>query len=153
MFQTVTRDELSDLVGTERPPSAWLRVDQDRIDRFADATGDRQFIHTDPERAAKTPFGATIAHGFLTLSLLPLLLEEVTVAPEGTVMGINYGLNKLRFLQPVVVDSEVRAHARLLDLTDKGTGRILLTTEVTVEIRDEEKPALIAETLTLFILG
>jgi len=150
---TVSREELNEKIGLPSEPSAWMRIDQDRIDRFADATGDHQFIHVDPERAAQTPFGGTIAHGFLTLSLLPRLLEEITVKPEGVVMGINYGLNKLRFLQPVLAGSEIRARSRILHVTEKGSRRLLLTGEVTVEIRGQEKPALVAETLTLFVLG
>lgn len=153
MPQSVPKDELLRMAGTESPPSAWLAIDQERIDLFADATGDHQFIHVDPERAAQTPFGTTIAHGFLTLSLLSTLLAETALMPEGTVMGINYGLNKVRFLQPVKVGSEVRARSRLLGVTEKGRRRLLLTAEVTIEIRGQEKPALIAEVLSLYVIG
>jgi acyl dehydratase len=153
MPKWVPKDELLRMAGAESPPSAWLTIDQDRIDIFAEATGDHQFIHVDPERAAQTPFGSTIAHGFLTLSLLSTLLAETALMPEGTVMGINYGLDRLRFLQPVTVGSEVRARSKLLDVVEKGRRRLLLTAEVTVEIRGQEKPALIAEALSLFVIG
>lgn len=146
-------EDLERSVGTTSEPSAWLRVDQERIDRFADATGDHQWIHVDAERAAATPFGGTIAHGFLTLSLLPHLLEEITLMPDDTVMGINYGLDKVRFLQPVAVGAEVRARTVTREITSKGGGRILVAGEATVEIRGREKPALVAETLTLFVRG
>jgi acyl dehydratase len=153
MPRRVSRDELARSTGSPSEPSAWLRIDQDRIDAFADATGDRQWIHVDPARATATPFGATIAHGFLTLSLLPHLLEEITPLPEGTVMGINYGLDRVRFLQPVTVGSEVRARAITRAVTEKEPGRVLVSAEVTVEIRGLEKPALVAETLTLFVVA
>ena len=149
----VSKNALIAMSGETLPPSAWLSVEQGRIDLFADATDDHQFIHVDPKRAAETPFGGTIAHGFLSLSLLPHLLAEVSPVPEGTLMGINYGLNKVRFLQPVQVGSELRALARITDVREKGDQRLLVTTEVTVEIRGEEKPALIAEMLTMFVIG
>lgn len=132
-------------VGTVRT-SDWVRVDQAMIDAFAGATGDRQFIHIDPERAAQTPFGGTIAHGFLTLSLMPLLAEKtegLTIADAR--MGVNYGGNRVRFLTPVRSGKRVRGHFRLLDLTEKRPGQWQQTTEFTVEIEGEGKPALIAE--------
>ena len=149
----VPKESLLAMAGRELGPSSWLEIDQDRIDRFAEATLDRQFIHVDPERAAKTPFGGTIAHGFLSLSLLPHLSEEQAVAPEGTTMAINYGLNKVRFLQPVKAGSEVRAHSTTLSAVEKGAGRVLITSAVSVEIRGEEKPALVAETLAMFVVA
>jgi acyl dehydratase len=153
MPRRVPLDDLLQSAGATSEPSAWLRVDQERIDGFAAATDDAQWIHVDPERAAKTPFGSTIAHGFLTLSLLPHLLAEITVMPEITVMAINYGLDKVRFLQPVTVGSEVRARATTRRVTPKGAGRILVAAEVTVEIRGQERPALVAEALTMFVLA
>jgi len=153
MATTLTLDELRERIGIDREPTAWIRIDQGRIDRFADATGDHQLIHVDPDRAAATPFGSTIAHGYLTLSLLPHLVAESALLPTGTVMGINYGLNRVRFLQPVPVDSEVRARSRLLDVREKGSGRVLLTSEVAVEIRGQERPALLAETLAMFVVA
>lgn len=132
-------------VGTVRT-SDWVRVDQAMIDAFAAATGDRQFIHIDPERAAKTPFGGTIAHGFLTLSLMPLLAERTEgLDIADAKMGVNYGGNRVRFLTPVRSGSRVRGHFKLLDLTEKRPGQWQQTTEFTVEIEGEEKPALIAE--------
>lgn len=151
MPQVVTKDELLRMPGQELEPSEWFEVDQERIDRFAEATEDRQFIHVDPERAAKTSFGGTVAHGFLTLSLLPKLMEDVFVVPEGTVMAVNYGLNRLRFLQPVRSGSRVRAFSKITDVVEKDGGRVLVTAEITVAIEGERKPALIAETLALFV--
>lgn len=148
----VSVDALPEYVGKDLGPSDWFLVDQDRIDQFADATADHQFIHTDPDRAKETPFGATIAHGYLTLSLLPKLTRDLGIMPENMKMGLNYGLNKVRFLQPVKVDSELRARVTLRKVSEKGPGQILLAFDVAVEIRGEEKPALIAETLALCVL-
>jgi acyl dehydratase len=150
--QAVPLDRLSDFIGRRRVSEEWFRVTQQRVDQFADATLDHQFIHVDPGRASRTPFGGTVAHGFLTLSLLPRLMEPIQVLPENTVLGINYGLNRVRFPNPVPVDSEIRAAATLLEIADSAPGRITLTTEVTVEIRGQDKPALAAETLTMFLL-
>ncbi|HCB76200.1 MAG TPA: nodulation protein NodN [Sphingomonas bacterium] len=126
--------------------SDWVRVDQAMIDAFAEATGDRQFIHIDPERAAETPFGGTIAHGFLTLSLMPLLAERTEgLEIADAKMGVNYGGNRVRFLTPVRSGKRVRGRFKLLDLTEKRPGQWQQTTEFTVEIEGEEKPALIAE--------
>ncbi len=147
----VTREELLGMAGWKAPPSEWLEIDQSRIDAFADATEDHQFIHIDPERAAQTPFGGTIAHGFLTLSLLPRLLRDVSVVPADTVMAVNYGLDKLRFLQPVRAGSRVRVHMRITGVREKERARIVVKTEVEVEIEGEDKPALVAETLALYV--
>ena len=138
-------DELAQRVGTTRV-SQWVEVTQEMIDRFAQATGDHQFIHVDPEAAKATPFGGTIAHGFLTLSLMPMLAgltDEPAV--EGVKMGVNYGGNKVRFLTPVPSGARVRGHFKLLSLTEKRPGQWQRTMEFTVEIEGEEKPALIAE--------
>ncbi len=145
--------ELQSRVGEEVGASDWFTVDQALIDAFADATLDHQYIHVDPERAAETPWGTTIAHGYLTLSLLPHLMSGVRLAPENTVMAINYGSDKIRFLQAVPVGSEIRARVTLADVTDKGEGRYLVRTTVTVDIKGEERPALIAETLSLFFVA
>jgi acyl dehydratase len=145
--------ELQSRVGEEVGASDWFTVDQARIDAFADATLDHQYIHVDPERAAETPWGTTIAHGYLTLSLLPHLMSGVRLAPENTVMAINYGSDKIRFLQAVPVGSEIRARVTLADVTDKGEGRYLVRTTVTVDIKGEDRPALIAETLSLFFVA
>ena len=114
--------ELSQYVGKELGCSEWLTIDQQRINLFAEATGDFQFIHVDPIKAAKTPFGSTIAHGFLTLSLIPKLMENILVLPEGLKMVVNYGLDSVRFIQPVKVDSKVRLKVDLADATEKNPG-------------------------------
>lgn len=141
--------ELSQYVGKELGRSAWLKIDQQRINLFAEATGDFQFIHIDPEKAAKTPFGSTIAHGFLTLSLIPKLIEDILVLPEGLKMVVNYGLDSVRFIQPVKVDSQVRLKVDLAEVTEKRPGQWLLKAIATLEIDGEEKPAYIAESLSL----
>lgn len=145
-------EQLKDYIGKELGHSDWLTVDQDRVDRFADCTGDHQFIHVDPERARKTPFGGTIAHGFLSLSLMPMLMEGLMVTPAGTRMGVNYGLDSLRFIQPVRVGSRVRLALTLLDAYEKNPGQWLLKGRAVMEIEGAEKPAYVAETLALCIL-
>lgn len=145
--------ELLGMAGHELPPSSWFEIEQNRVDRFADATEDHQYIHVDPERAAATPFGGTIAHGYLSLSLLPRLSAEHAVRPEGLVMAINYGLDRVRFLQPVRTGSRVRLRSKIDAVTEKGPGRILLAAEATLEIEGEEVPAFVADTLTLFLVG
>lgn len=143
--ETVTIQQLAARTGEERV-SDWVEVTQEMIDKFADATGDHQFIHVDPARAALTPFGGTIAHGFLTLSLMPLL-NSLTPQPriEGVKMGVNYGGNKVRFLQPVRSGKRVRGRFRTLELVEKRPGQWQHTVEFTVEIEGETKPAMIAE--------
>lgn len=149
-MQIMPAEELVGRIGEETGTSDWLVIDQERIDAFADATMDHQFIHVDPEAAAQTPFGSTIAHGFLTLSLTIPMMMETTVAPDGIVMAINYGTDKVRFIEPVKVDSRIRARTRLVDVTEKGPGRWLLKNEITVEIEGVDRPALVVEALTLF---
>ncbi|WP_417232915.1 MaoC family dehydratase [Brevundimonas sp.] len=144
---------LAGLVGTEVGVSRWITVDQSRIDAFADITEDRQFIHIDPIAAARTPFGGTIAHGFLTLSLLSAMTFDAVPPLEGVAMGINYGFDKLRFLAPVRAGSQVRGRFRLLSAEDKGGGRWLLKHEVTVEIDGSDKPALVAEWLGMQVVA
>lgn len=131
--------------------SDWVEVTQAMIDRFAEATGDHQFIHVDPDRAAQTPFGGTVAHGFLTLSLIPLLSSKVPDAPRlaDVRMGVNYGGNKVRFLTPVRSGARVRGRFTLLDFTEKRPGQFQQTTEFAVEIEGQDKPALIAEWISL----
>ena len=143
---TVTIDEMKRRVGT-KTVSDWVEVSQTMIDRFAEATGDHQFIHVDPERAAMTPFGGTIAHGFLTLSLMPLLASKVPDAAvlDGVKMGVNYGGNKVRFLTPVRSGSRVRGRFKLVEFDEKRPGQYQQTTEFTVEIEGQDKPAMIAE--------
>ncbi|MET8811682.1 MaoC family dehydratase [Streptomyces sp. NPDC004549] len=136
---------LAAAVGTHVGTGEWISVDQDRIDLFADATGDHQWIHTDPERAADGPFGATIAHGYLTLSLLPALVREV-YRTEGVAMAVNYGLNKVRFIHPVRVGSRIRASVDLVS-ADQVAGGYQVVSRVTVEIEGAGKPACVAETV------
>lgn len=152
-MQVVSRERLMEMVDEDLGTTEWFTIDQARIDAFADATLDHQFIHVDETQAALTPLGGTIAHGFLTLSLTSYFTAQLGVAPENLAMMFNYGLDRLRFLSPVRSGSEVRAHARLLDVTEKGPGRLLIKTEITVEIRGEEKPAMVAETLTMAVTG
>jgi acyl dehydratase len=152
MNQTIKASDLPALAGQETEPSSWFEITQDRVNRFADATNDRQFIHVDEAQAARTPFGGTIAHGFLTLSLIPFLTAEKAPTFEGLVMGINYGTDKVRFLQPVRVGSRIRAHQKYLDVREKSPGQWLIRTLVSIEIENQIKPALIAETLAIFIL-
>lgn len=144
---------LAGLVGTEVGVSRWILVDQARIDAFAEITEDRQFIHIDPVAAAKTPFGGTIAHGFLTLSLLSAMTYDAVPPLEGVVMGVNYGFDKVRFLAPVPSGSKVRGRFKLASAEDKGGGRWLLKHEVTVEIEGGDKPALVAEWLGMQVVG
>ncbi|WP_259643041.1 MaoC family dehydratase [Pseudomonas syringae] len=136
-------------MGKEPGCSDWLLIDQERINRFAEATGDHQFIHIDPVKAAQTPFGATIAHGFLSLSLIPKLMEGIMVLPEGLKMAVNYGMDSVRFVQPVVVNSRVRLKVELMEVTEKKPGQWLLKATATLEIESQAKPAFVAEPLTL----
>lgn len=146
---TVTLDQYRARVGQKLGVSDWILVDQDRIDRFAEATGDRQFIHVDPERARATPFGTTIAHGFLTASLLSAMSYSAVPAIAGAKLAVNYGLNGLRFLAPVKSGSRVRGHFTLKDFAERSPGQWLSTLEVSVEIEGETRPALAAELLGL----
>lgn len=145
----VPAQQLPEHVGRHLGVSRWLTIDQARINLFAEATGDFQFIHVDPVRAAQGPFGCTIAHGFLSLSLIPLLMEDLLLLPEGLKMVVNYGLDSVRFIQPVKVDSRVRLSVTLDSVTEKKPGQWLLKAGVQMEIEGEEKPALIAEPLSL----
>ena len=145
--------DLAALIGTETGVSKWFDVTQARIDAFAETTEDRQFIHVDPEAAKATPFGGTIAHGFLTLSLLSAMTYDAVPPLAGVVMGVNYGFDKLRFLAPVPSGSNVRGRFKLMSAEDKGGGRWLLKHEVTVEIEGGDKPALIAEWLGMQVVG
>ena len=153
MTQPIPAAELPTLVGRELEPSPWLEITQERVDRFADATNDHQFIHVDEERAAATPFGGTIAHGFLSLSLLSYLNAQSAVRPDNLVMGINYGSDKVRYLMPVRVGKRIRSHQKVLEVTEKEPGRWLMRTAVTVEIEGEETPALVAEILSMMVVA
>ena len=148
----ISVEDFINSAGTELGPSDWLLIDQERINTFADATNDHQFIHIDAEKAAATPFGSTIAHGFLSLSLISHLVGQIMLKPKGTVMGINYGSDKVRYLQPVKVDSRVRTRAKIDKVSARPGGQYLVKYTVTVEIENEERPALIAEILSLYIV-
>ncbi len=141
-------EELRAAVGEQLGHSDWLEVDQKRIDLFAEATGDHQWIHVDPEQAAKGPFGTTIAHGYLTLSLLPVLVPQI-LSVQNVTMGVNYGANKVRFPAPVPSGSRVRATAVLKEITEAGGG-VQVTAVVTVEREGGEKPVCVAESVSRY---
>jgi acyl dehydratase len=145
-------DEFRARIGEEVGVSNWITIDQARIDVFAEATEDRQFIHVDPDAAAQTPFGGTIAHGFLSLSLLSRMAADAIQLPEGSKMVVNYGLDRVRFLAPVRSGSRVRGRFTLDSVEEKAPGQILMRHSVTVEIHGEEKPALSAAWLALIML-
>jgi len=151
--KVLPKDEMVNAVGTKFEPSDWIEVTQDRINTFADCTEDHQFIHVDLEKAAQTPFGGTIAHGFLTLSLLAKMMEGNGIVPENTVMGLNYGFDKVRFLAPVASGKRVRAHVEVLNVDRKDDNRFLVKNSVSVEIEGEDTPALVAEWLNMLISG
>src|SRR3982751_4491247 len=144
-----TLDEIRSRVGEDVGVSGWLTLDQARIDAFAEATEDLQFIHVDQDAAAQTPFGGTIAHGFLTLSLLSRMAAEAMLVPEGIKMAVNYGLDRVRFLAPVKSGRQVRGRFTLDSVEEKAPGQWLLRHTVTVEIEGEDKPALTAQWLGL----
>jgi acyl dehydratase len=145
-------DEIRAHVGKEVGVSSWITIDQARIDAFGEATEDRQFIHTDPDAAAQTPFGGTIAHGFLSLSLLSRMGAEAMILPEGLKMAVNYGLDRVRFLAPVKSGRRVRGRFTLDSVEEKAPGQWLLRHTVTVEMEGEDKPALTAVWLGLMIV-
>jgi acyl dehydratase len=148
-LQILPLEEMKKELGKELGVTDWFLMDQDRINQFADCTLDHQWIHVDEEAAAKGPFGKTVAHGYLTVSLLSHFAESHMVAPEGTTMAINYGMNKLRLLSPVTVGSKIRDRIAFIGLEEKPQG-ILVTTSHTVEIEGQDKPALFAEMLSMF---
>ena len=145
-------DDIHARVGTEIGVSDWIMVDQARIDAFADTTEDRQFIHVDPAAAAQTPFGGTIAHGFLSLSLLSRMAADVMQVPDTTKMAVNYGLDRVRFIAPLRAGSRVRGRFILDGVEDKAPGQLLLRHTVTVEIENHAKPALTAQWLGLLFI-
>jgi acyl dehydratase len=144
--------EIQRRVGEEIGVSSWIMIDQERIDAFGDTTEDRQFIHVDPAAAAQSPFGGTIAHGFLSLSLLSRMGAETMLLPDATKMAINYGLDRVRFLAPVRSGKRVRGRFTLDSAEEKGPGQMLMRHSVTVEIEGEDKPALSAVWLALIVL-
>lgn len=153
-MKMVAPAELASYVGKDLGTSDWFLIDQARINAFADATLDHQFIHVNPEMAKATPFGGTIAHGYLTVSLLPHLQTSMAdmILPQGLKMGMNYGFDKLRFMAPVKTGKRVRARAKLLAADEKKPGQWLLKFEYTIEIEGEDKPALIAEWLLMYFV-
>jgi acyl dehydratase len=153
MLEVVAKDKLTDYIGKELGAGDWFAVTQDQVNTFADATLDHQFIHIDEEKAKETPFGGTIAHGFLTLSMLVHLTEKCGVIPENVMMGVNYGFDKVRFINPVRVGSEIRAKVTIADVTHKDGGQILIKQAISVEIKGQEKPALIGEWLLMFVVA
>ena len=152
-MKTVPKNEMTNAVGMKLGPSEWIELSQQRINAFADCTEDHQFIHVDEAKAKETPFGGTIAHGFLTLSLLAGLIEKIGVTPENTVMGMNYGFDKIRFLAPVKSGKRVRMVGEVLDVNQKDENRFLTTFGVSIEIEGEDTPALVAEFLLMSFTG
>lgn len=152
-MKTAAVSALPDLVGTVIGVSEWITIDQDRINQFADVTEDHQFIHINEDMAKMTPFGGTIAHGFLTLSLLSKFSESAGLVIEGVKMGVNYGFNNVRFLAPVPSGAKVRAQFTLKEAVEKKPGQHLLTYEVSVEIDGHDKPALICDWLGMQFTG
>jgi len=146
---TLSIDRLVELQGQALGSSQWMTIDQSMINTFADVTQDHQFIHVDEEAARQTPFGGTIAHGFLTLSLLSAMAAQVLPTVQGQKSGVNYGINNLRFISPVHSGKRVRGHFHLKNVSPKNKGSYQLIMEVTIEIEDEAKPALVTEWLTL----
>ncbi|MCH1446776.1 MAG: MaoC family dehydratase [Luminiphilus sp.] len=152
-MKTVPKNEMTNAVGMKLGPSDWIELSQQRINAFADCTEDHQFIHVDEAKAKATPFGGTIAHGFLTLSLLAGLIEKIGVTPENTVMGMNYGFDKIRFLAPVKSGKRVRMVGEVLSVDQKDANRFLTTFGVSIEIEGEDTPALVAEFLLMSFTG
>jgi len=143
-------EKIKERIGDELGLTDWFQMDQDRIDKFAECTEDHQWIHVDKDASAKGPFGKTIAHGYLTVSLLSHFSADIALVPEGTMMAINYGMNKLRLINPIPFDAKIRDRVTLTAVDEKSGGRILVTTTHTVEIEGEEKPACVAEVLGMF---
>lgn len=146
----VTVEEMPSLVGEEFPPGEWKTVSQEMIDSFAEATGDYQWIHVDTERAKDGPFGTTVAHGYLTLSLLPRLVQG-QLAVSGVRMTLNYGVNKCRFPTPVPAGARIRGVARIAEVNPRPDGSVQLVREVTAELEGADKPACVAEIVSLYV--
>ena len=153
MRPEVSVEDLKGRVGQPLGTSQWMTIDQQRIDRFADVTEDHQFVHVDPERAAQTPFGGTIAHGLLTLSLIVHLCLDFVPKIEATKLLVNYGFDRVRFVAPVRVGKRIRATGTLADVIERKAGQFLLKLDVTIEVEGETKPALTAEWLSLHVVG
>ncbi len=151
-MRSIQPEQAKALIGQEIGVSDWMVVDQNRINQFADCTEDHQFIHVDEAAAKKTPFGGTLAHGFLTLSLMSKLAGTASLTLHGTKMGINYGFDRLRFINPVMAGAEIRGRFVLADFAERKPGEYLLTYDVTIDIKDSNKPALVARWLALQII-
>ena len=149
----VPKEEMVNQVGTKFEPGPWVDMPQERINSFADCTEDHQFIHIDAEKAAQTPFGGTIAHGFLTLSMLVKMCEENAIIPENVIMGVNYGFDKVRFLAPVRSGKRIRTHVEIQSVVQKDDNRFLIKQGISVEIEGEETPALVAEWLSMVMVA
>jgi acyl dehydratase len=147
-----TVDEIRGRIGTEVGVSDWLTIGQDRIDAFANATEDRQFIHVDPQAAAQTPFGGTVAHGFLSLSMLSRIGAQAMLFPDGLKMAVNYGLDRVRFIAPVRSGQRIRGRFVLDSIEERSPGQLLVRHSVTVEIEGVDKPALTAQWLGLLFV-
>ena len=153
MMKSVRVDKLPSMVGQEIGVSQWYEVTQDAVNQFSDITLDHQFIHVDEEKAAQTPFGGTIAHGFLTLSMLSHFAETgAGLVIDGTKMGVNYGFDKVRFIHPVRVGKKIRSRTVLQSFEDKGNGQYLLHNAITIEIQNVDKPALVGVWLTMLVV-
>ncbi len=148
----ISQEQIEDYIGEKVGTSDWIEISQDRINQFADVTEDNQFIHVDPEAAKATPFGTTIAHGFLTLSMLSKMAAGCVLVLDGIKMGVNYGFEKVRFSNPVKVNKRIRGHFSLMSATQKVPGQWTFKYAVKVEIEDEAKPALVAEWVTMQIV-
>lgn len=151
MTAPIKARDLPSLTGTELEPSDWFEITQARVNQFADATNDHQFIHVKPLRARFTPFRGPIAHGFLVLSMISHLAQQNAVRPDGLKMALNYGSDRVRFLKPVRVGKRIRARQKIIDVTEKKPGHWLVKTEITIDIENEDTPALVAEMLAMYV--
>ena len=147
--RTMTLDEVQSFTGKEIGVSDWFTLDQEKINQFADLTEDHMILHVDPAAAKVTPFGGTIAHGLLTLSMMPVMAYQAMPGVSGTKMGVNYGYNKVRFMAPVKNGKRIRGHFVVQGIEDKGDDRRQITHDVSIEIEGESKPALVAEWITM----
>ena len=150
MPEFVSVEKLKEMVGEDNGISEWITVDQDMINKFADATGDHQWIHVDIEKAKQGPFGGPVAHGFLTLSLIPVFSATAKYLPQGITMAVNYGLNKVRFINPVPAGARVRSKQVISKVEEKPGNRVLMTVTHTIEIEGQDRPACLAEMLSMF---
>ncbi|WP_439815856.1 MaoC family dehydratase [Zavarzinia sp. CC-PAN008] len=147
--RTMTLDEVKSYQGKEIGTSDWFLIDQNRINAFADITEDHMFLHVNPEMAAKTPFGSTIAHGLLTLSMMPVMAYQAVPGVSGTKMGVNYGYNRVRFMAPVKVNKRIRGKFTVKSIAESEGGKVQIAHECAIEIEGEDKPALLAEWVTM----